>query len=160
MTPIRFGQNSIRGTFLRAACFVAAMALSLGATQSRADWFGRDMDRGGNVSTYKSRIAGAFGRRHVISGDCMSACTLWLAHRDTCVMPDAVLWFHGAARGVVRGFMINPWREVSTVGNSMLLSSYPPRVREVVAPWLQSQEYHSLTGRELAALGVPMCTGG
>ena len=159
MTSTSSGKNPIWGACWRAACLGAAVASSLCATEARADWFGREMDRGGNVAAYKSRIAGAFGKRHVISGDCMSACTLWLAHKNTCVMPDAVLWFHGAARGVARGMMINPWREVSAVGNSMLLSSYPPRVREVVAPWLQSREFHSITGRELAALGVPLCTG-
>jgi hypothetical protein len=160
MTPTRVAHPPSRGASLKAIPLCVSIALSLGAPQARADWFGRELDRGGSVSAYKSRIVAAAGRRHVISGDCMSACTLWLAHKNTCVMPDAVLWFHGAARGVVRGFMVNPWREVNAAGNSILLASYPPRVRAVVAPWLQSREYHSLTGRELAALGVPLCAGG
>lgn len=160
MTSTRPARAPARARFPRSATFCATIALALSAPQARADWLGRDMDRGGGVAAYQSQIAAAAGKRHVISGDCMSACTLWLAHKNTCVMPDAVLWFHGAAQGVLRGAAINPWREVSSYGNSVLLANYPPRVREAVRPWLQSREYHTITGRELAALGVPLCTDG
>ena len=34
---------------------------------------------------------------HVIEGDCMSACTMWLGYRWTCVRPDAELWFHAGS---------------------------------------------------------------
>jgi len=140
-----------------AVVFAAAFALVAAAPTARADWFGRSMDRGGDVGAYQSRIANSGGKRHVISGDCMSACTLWLASKSTCVMPDAVLYFHAAAEGVMRGHMVNPWKEVSSFGNSMLLDMYPARVREVVRPWLQSRDYHTLTGLQLAELGVPLC---
>jgi hypothetical protein len=48
----------------------------------------------------------------------------------------------------------NPWRSLSAAGNAQLLSMYPARVRAVVAPWLESLDFHWLTGAQLAELGV------
>ncbi len=126
------------------------------AAPARADFL-RPLDRGGRIGDYVERIVAASGRRHAIRGDCMSACTIWLGHKGTCVTPDAMLWFHGAndpLRAMRDG---NPWRTISEKGNAALLAWYPPRVRAVVRPWLRSPEYRTLSGAQLIALGVPAC---
>jgi hypothetical protein len=125
-------------------------------TPSQAQWM-RPLDRGGNIGIYVERIIAAAGQRHEIRGDCMSACTMWLGHRGTCVARDAVLWFHGASDGLREMRSGNPWLSISEKGNAALLAMYPPRVRQVVRPWLNSPEYHTLTGAELIRLGVPAC---
>lgn len=112
---------------------------------------GRPADRGGAIGDYMRRVVSASGQRHVISGDCMSACTIWLGHSGTCVMPDAVLWFHSATVGR------SDTGRLSASGNETLLAMYPPRVRAVVRPWLRYHGYHRLTASQLVALGVPMC---
>jgi len=147
----------------RAANFLAVAGLAAsslsGSSSARADFFdfGRPLDQGGRIASYVARIEASTASRHVISGDCLSACTLWLAHRNTCVTPDAVLWFHGAQAGWASGAMVNPWGAISASGNATLLRNYPPRVREAVRPWLSTPDFHTLTGRQLAALGVPLC---
>lgn len=138
---------------------VAVLAASILSSEARADFFdfGRPLDQGGRIASYVARIGASTASRHVISGDCLSACTLWLAHRNACVTPDAVLWFHGAQAGWASGAMVNPWAAISNSGNATLLRNYPPRVREAVRPWLSTPDFHTLTGRRLAALGVPLC---
>lgn len=141
---------------------IAVIALSAIAPLAQANGFDLDrgLDRGGRIEDYLARIVARAGRPHVISGDCMSACTMWLGHRGTCVTPDAVLWFHAASDRLQAMRQENPWRTISGSGNAALLAMYPPRVRAVVRPWLESPDYHTLTGTQLAALGVPLCRAG
>lgn len=138
--------------------WAGAALLHIAVAPAFAFDFGRSMDRGGEIGVYLRRVATHSGR-HVISGDCMSACTLWLGHRGTCVTPDALLWFHAASDRAQGMRTENPWRTISVTGNLALLSMYPARVRAVVRPWLASPEFHTLTGAQLAALGVPLCRG-
>lgn len=150
--------------------FGAALAIGVGtaaialivATPARTNGldFDRRLDRGGRIEEYVRRIVASAGRPHVISGDCMSACTMWLGHKGTCVTPDAVLWFHAASDGLQAMRQENPWRTISPAGNASLLAMYPSRVRAVVRPWLESPDYHTLTGMQLAQLGVPLCRQG
>ncbi|MCX7899315.1 MAG: hypothetical protein N2444_04395 [Methylocystis sp.] len=144
------------GAALAKIATFAFFALIFGASAFAFD-FSRPMDRGGRIGDYIGRIVSQAGRRHVISGDCMSACTMWLGHKGTCVTPDAVLWFHAATDPLQAMRNENPWRTISAPGNRALLGMYPPRVRAVVSPWLESPDYHTLTGTQLAALGVPLC---
>ncbi|MDE2579624.1 MAG: hypothetical protein KGL46_12505 [Hyphomicrobiales bacterium] len=122
--------------------------------------FGRPLDRGGEIAEYMRAINEARGRPHVIAGDCMSACTLWLGYANACVEADAVLWFHGPADGLARFRGLSPWAALSESGAGAMLSMYPPRVRAVVADWLRSPQYRTLTGQELGRLGVPVCGAG
>lgn len=140
------------------AWFTCAAALAT-ASFAQADWpdFDRPLDRGGSIEVYLARVAQAGNDRHVISGDCMSACTLWLSHRNSCVTPSAVLWFHATQYRWARYTAANPWSVISYGGNEIMLAAYPPRVREVVRDWLLSPDFHTLTGLQLAALGVPLC---
>ena len=139
--------------------FATVLALFLRAPIAWADWLdlGRPLNRGGDIATFEQSISAASGRPHVIAGDCMSACTLWLGYRNACVTPDAVLWFHAAVDWGAVSMGGNPWRAISPAGNARLLGSYPKRVREVVRPWLDSPDYKTLTGAQLAALGVLLC---
>lgn len=154
--------TSSRGTRRKSALAQAAGAVALSAfvicaAPASAFDFDRPLDRGGSIADHMQRIVESAGRPHVISGDCMSACTMWLGHKNTCVTPDAVLWFHAASDRSREMLDDNPWRTISVSGNETMLAMYPPRVRAVVRPWLQSPDFHTLTGRELAALGVPLC---
>jgi len=116
--------------------------------------FSRHLDRGGKIAQYRADISQASGA-HVISGDCMSACTLWLSYKHSCVEPDAVLWFHAASHGM-NG---NPWKDIDPVASENVLQSYPPRLRAFLKAqgWMERPDYNTLSGRELAALGVPLC---
>lgn len=116
----------------------------------------RPLDRGGPIAFYLEEIRNMSGRK-VLSGDCMSACTLWLGYRGTCVEDDAVLWFHGASDPLRQMRSANPWNAISETANLALLQHYPPKVRDVVRPWLASPQYRTLTGAELHALGVARC---
>jgi len=118
--------------------------------------FSRHLDRGGKIAHYREAISKASGA-HVISGDCMSACTLWLSYKHSCVEPDAKLWFHAASHGM-NG---NPWRNVDPAASEDVLNSYPPRLRAFLKAqgWMERPDYNTLSGRELAALGVPLCRG-
>jgi hypothetical protein len=117
---------------------------------------GRRLDRGGKIANYRADIGRASGT-HVISGDCMSACTLWLSYKHSCVEPDAKLWFHAASRGMVA----NPWTDIDPAASEQVLHSYPPRLRAFLKAhgWMERPDYNTLSGRELAALGVPLCRG-
>ncbi len=118
--------------------------------------FARPLDSGGDILSYMGRVGAAPGERHVISGNCMSACTMWLGHKGTCVEPDAVLYFHAATDERFS----NPSRAISPSGNALLLGMYPPRLRAMARPWLQSSNFHTLTGAQVARLGVPLCGSG
>ena len=144
----------------RAAAVTLVIAAAVSPMDAAGFDFGRPMDRGGRIEDYLGRIVASAGRPHVIEGDCMSACTMWLGHRGTCVAPDAVLWFHAATDRLQAMRQENPWRTISAPGNAALLAMYPPRVRAVVRPWLDSPDYHTLTGVQLASLGVPLCKAG
>jgi len=145
----------------RATNVVLFLMVAFASTPVRADWsdgilsgFSRHLDRGGKIGDYRADIAKASGR-HVISGDCMSACTLWLSYRHSCVEPDAVLWFHAASHGM-NG---NPWKDIDPAASEQILQSYPTRLRAFLKAqgWMDRPDYNTLSGRELAALGVPLC---
>jgi hypothetical protein len=142
-----------------ASLFLTAAIASPPAEADGLDAFfsgfsGRRLDRGGKIAQYQADISKASGR-HVISGDCMSACTLWLSYRHSCVEPDAKLWFHAASRGLVA----NPWRDIDPGASEQVLHSYPPRLRAFLKAqgWMERPDYNTLSGSELAALGVPLC---
>ena len=149
--------------FKRFIAAVVAVLLAAASSPVRADEsdgflsvFSRHLDRGGRIAYYRADISKASGA-HVISGDCMSACTLWLSYKHSCVEPDAKLWFHAASRGMVA----NPWRDIDPAASEQVLHSYPPRLRAFLKAqgWMERPDYNTLSGRELAALGVPLCRG-
>lgn len=104
--------------------------------------YAREIDNGGYIKDYITSIVHAAGKRHEIRGDCISACTMWLGHKGTCVYPDAELWFHSSG---------------DPRGDAALKAFYPPRVLAFVAPMLNSQTLTGVSGRQLIRLGVPSC---
>jgi hypothetical protein len=112
------------------------------------------VDQGGDIPSYVSAVAAAneSGALVAIEGTCVSACTVKLAAKNRCVVADAVLWFHAANEGSA----------ASPTGNAVLIESYPPRIRSEVLRrhMLDDAAFdpeHTLTGRELIALGEKEC---
>ncbi len=137
-------------------CFVSpTIASSHNEVTHWTKFFGpQPVDHGGDIPVYVNAVAAANRAEAlvVIEGTCASACTIKLAAKIRCVMPDAVLWFHSALEGEF----------ISHAGNALLLDAYPPRVREEVVrrhmlDEIESDPEHTLTGRELIALGERAC---
>ena len=110
------------------------------------------LDKGGPIARYQADIRAARGV-HVISGDCMSACTMWLGYKGTCVEPDAKLWFHAAW---------SDWSgrpEPSPIASAIMASYYPGPLRRMVAlqGWLSTPRWNVLSGREAIGLGARAC---
>lgn len=104
----------------------------------------RPLDNGGYIHDYVHRIIAASGQRHEIRGDCVSACTMWLGHKGTCVYPDATLWFHSSG---------------DPRGDAALRAFYPPRVLAFVERngLLASRQLRGVPGWQLIRLGVERC---
>lgn len=102
----------------------------------------RPIDNGGRIGDYIERIVAASGQRHEIAGDCISACTMWLGYRWTCVRPDAELWFHAGS---------------IPVATETMFAMYPPRVKRLVWPFMLSHHLVGVPGWQLIRLGVPRC---
>ncbi|WP_428990254.1 hypothetical protein [Methylocapsa aurea] len=132
-----------------------AFASSHNEVTGWAEFFGpHPLDRGGDIPSYMNAVAAAnkSGSLVVIEGTCASACTIKLGAKYRCVRPNAILWFHAAVEGSI----------ISTMGNSLLLDTYPPRVREEVLRRHMLDELalnpeHTLTGDELIGLGERAC---
>ena len=62
-------------------------------------------DPGGHVINYAINAQKAKFVR--FDGKCMSACTLYLSVRNTCITPRASFWFHKATHPVATQFLIN-----------------------------------------------------
>lgn len=114
-------------------------------------------DSGGVIGAYLQRFDSLrrSGQSVIIDGSCLSACTMVLGAipRDhLCVTSRARLGFHAAWRFSESGRPI-----VSPEGTDLLMSSYPPQVRD----WIMehgglSPRLIFLTGRELASM-YPAC---
>ena len=150
--------SKFRGVVAMARSALAGIVLLAGIVSTSAAFAEeRSLDRGGQIRFYIQKLAAASGQLHEIRGDCMSACTIWLGHKPVCVAPDATLWFHQASDPSLELVSGNPWHWKSETGNLALSTFYPPRVLAVVRTWLESPEFHTLSGRELIALGIPEC---
>lgn len=77
-----------------------------------------------------------------IEGHCQSACTLFLGIKNVCVDPGAQLLFHA-------GHDRN--RIVTANATNHMLAAYNPSLRQylVANHWVDSLEFHSISGREL-----------
>jgi hypothetical protein len=62
-------------------------------------------DLGGRVIDYAIKAQKAKSVR--FDGKCMSACTLYLSARDTCITPRASFHFHAATHPIATQFLIN-----------------------------------------------------
>jgi hypothetical protein len=110
-------------------------------------------DAGGNIGQYlrKYAILRDSGKRVIIDGRCVSACTLVFAvipRERICVTPRAVLEFHAAWKPDSKGRRIT-----HADATNLLWSLYPREIRQ----WIQrngglNEKKIVLRGGELAAL--------
>ena len=142
---------------MRRVALAAILALGLSAPAFAQKII--TFDRGGLISDTLTEITAQSGQRVVIAGDCMSACTMWLGHAGTCVMPGATLYFHAAQDGLRAMHDPNPWRTISASGNATLRGFYPPGIRSYVDRngWLNTPELHSMSGAQAISLGARAC---
>ena len=107
-------------------------------------------DRGGNLGEYMKKFKGvaASGDRVIISGKCMSACTLVLSvvpREQICAMEGAELVFHAVVD--------DKTKTLSQVGNDALLSVLAPDVKSWIIKnnAFADLKPHYLRGAELDA---------
>lgn len=141
---------------MRVGLISAVLLTALTATSASATIIISD-DIGGKMRDYTNRFRQVrdSGERVVISGTCVSACTmvLGLVPSDRiCATPNAVLGFHAAWM-----FDDSGKRVVSASGTQDLMETYPSTVRA----WIARQggltrKMMYLRGRDLAAI-VPPC---
>jgi hypothetical protein len=140
-------------------CLISAVLLTaLTATSASATITISD-DIGGKMRDYATRFRQVrdSGEPVVISGTCVSACTmvLGLVPSDRiCVTPNAVLGFHAAWM-----FDDSGKRVVSASGTQDLMETYPAPVRAWIARHGGlTRKMMYLRGRDLAAIVAP-CSG-
>jgi len=140
-------------------CLISAVLLTaLTATSASATTIISD-DIGGKMRDYTTRFRQVrdSGEPVVISGTCVSACTmvLGLVPSDRiCATPNAVLGFHAAWM-----FDESGKRVVSSSGTQDLMETYPASVRAWIARHGGlTRKMMYLRGRDLAAIVAP-CTG-
>jgi hypothetical protein len=113
-------------------------------------------DPGGQLGPYLEKLQSlrSSGRRVVIDGDCLSACTMVLGviPRDhLCVTPRARFGFHAAWSPTESG------RQTSSEGTELLMSYYPQQVRNWIAHrGGLTPHLIYLSGRELEGV-APAC---
>jgi hypothetical protein len=115
-------------------------------------------DPGGNMAQRVSQIdvLRKTGTPVEIRGGCMSACTMYLGLRTTCVAPTATLGFHGPSSPYY-GIAL-PQKEFDHW--SMVMANHYP---EPLRSWYLREGrniivgFHQISGRELIRLGVPQC---
>lgn len=141
---------------------VVALSIYLGAQPVLGAQSVRAMivrnDGGGNLAerVAQVRLLRRSGQRVEIRGACMSACTMLLGLRNTCVTPEATLGFHGPSSqyyGIaLPGEEFEYWSRV-------MATHYPLPLRR----WFLREGrnitvgFHQIRGSELIRIGVPRC---
>jgi hypothetical protein len=93
------------------------------------------------------------GEEFRIEGHCQSACTLFLAIRNVCIDPNAMLLFHA---GHDRA------RNVTDSATRHMLGAYNGRLRSYVTAnhYMDTLEFHSISGSEMIQkFGYKACKG-
>lgn len=112
-------------------------------------------DMGGSVDDYAARVAAETGYVQV-RGQCLSACTMWLALGErVCTARGAKWGFHGAtAADPMMASIVEPY------ANQRLAQSYPPAVRQrFEQSWskLHGGSIRIVSGAEMIEIGVKEC---
>lgn len=143
---------------MRACLIAAVISMALTATSASATVIISD-DVGGKMKDYTTHFQQVrnSGEPVVISGTCVSACTmvLGLVPSDRiCATPNAVFGFHAAWT-----FDSSGKRVVSASGTQDLMNTYPAPVRAWIARrGGLSPKMMYLRGRDLAAIVAPCNT--
>jgi hypothetical protein len=133
----------MRSSLLVCLCLVACAAP--GAAE-------RARDPGGSVALRVLEIAAleARGQEKRVSGDCLSACTMYLGLSTACFEPDTVLGFHGPT--LPFGLEMTPAR-FDAITRAMA-DYYPPRIRRnFLQDWRHRQRFHRVPVERLIARG-------
>lgn len=140
---------------MRACLIAAVISTALTATSASATVIISD-DVGGKMKDYTTHFEQVrnSGEPVVISGTCVSACTMVLGFVPSdriCATPNAVLGFHAAWM-----FDSSGKRVVSASGTQDLMNTYPTPVRAWIARHggLTPKMIY-LRGRDLAAIVAP-----
>jgi hypothetical protein len=130
-----------------------AVAFALAASASASADYVIQSSPGGRIGDFLELYAGVreSGRRVIIDGPCLSACTLVLSmvpRQRICVTRRAVLGFHAAWRPDETGRPLTHTR-----ATKLMLGTYPPAIRN----WIKRQGGLSrrmilLRGRHLTAM--------
>lgn len=143
---------------MRAHLIAAVVSMALTVTSASATVIISD-DVGGKMKDYTTHFQQVrnSGEPVVISGTCVSACTMVLGFVPSdriCATPNAVLGFHAAWM-----FDNSGNRVVSASGTQVLMNTYPAPVRDWIARrgGLTPKMIY-LRGRDLAAIVAP-CNG-
>lgn len=115
-------------------------------------------DMGGPVAErlVKVQRLDAQGTPVRILGNCISACTLYLGLRKTCVSPEARLGFHGPSSRLA-GIPL-PYEEFDRVSRQMA-AHYPEAIRQwfLSEARFETDSYIVITGRQAIAMGARSC---
>lgn len=125
--------------FLPVFAMIASSALAEGTSLGRGEG-GRILDFLPIVQQYN-----ASGEVFRIQGACKSACTLFLGIRNVCIERDATLMFHGGHD--IQENVTGP----DTRASRAMLYRYNEALRQYLLEghYMDSEEYHTLTGSEL-----------
>jgi hypothetical protein len=113
---------------------------------------GRVRDRGGSVALRILEIAAleARGEEKRVSGECLSACTMYLGLSTACFEPGTVLGFHGPT--LPFGMEMTQAR-FDAITRAMA-DYYPPRIRRnFMRDWRHRQRFHRVPVERLIARG-------
>ncbi len=113
-------------------------------------------DTGGSILARAVEVQGAIrsGEHIRITGNCWSACTMYLAVPGTCVTRGARLGFHGpfGASGELESGSFE-------LMSGLMADHYPQPIRDLfLTQWRHSRRLTMLSGSELIRIaGVPEC---
>jgi hypothetical protein len=140
-----------------AVAFVVGGAIAMSSAFAASDIVRIDGDSGGQIGLYLTKLHAwrKSGKRVVVDGPCLSACTIVLGifpRGRICVTSRAQFGFHAAWRPDVNGQPV-----VNADATRLLMDMYPRDIRDWVARQgglSVSMKY--LAGNELATM-LPIC---
>ena len=122
----------------------------------------QDRDPGGSIAAMATRIDAQHGAVRPLDGWYMSSGTLWLGYSRACIVQGAdVRFLFHAAHGPQA--TKNPWEGIiidePTYHALLVRTPWGRRIYDTIHSrgWLDTPEFHEMTGAEAIALGVPVC---
>ncbi len=129
-------------------CLVACADVLGGPNPQR----GPARDPGGSVALRVIEIGALEARRQEkrVSGECLSACTMYLGLSTACFDPDAVLGFHGPRLAFGLAMTSGQFEAITQT----MASYYPPRIaKRFLDDWRHSDRFHRIPAARLIARG-------
>jgi hypothetical protein len=130
-----------------ASCLLALTAVSALA-QGAVSQSGR-MGRGSGpegMAPFNAMVRqyNASGQEFRIDTHCQSACTLFLAIRNVCIVPSASLLFHA---GHTRG----PNRQINPAATNRMMAAYKPALRSYLKAggYMDTLAFHTISGQTM-----------